>query len=108
MNVALSNSRFVRDSEDQLNLFLKCVKVSYLLIHLIRGIASLVLLYKGLNLLKGIASHIAGYKDDLLNLRFLLTLKGKEEILLYKLVIELATLSIVYVGLVDIYTRGIG
>ena len=90
LNVALSNSRFVRDSKDWLNLFLKCVKVSYLLVYLIRGIASLVLLYKGLNLLKDLASHIASYKDNSLNLRYLLTLEDKEEILLYKLVIKLA------------------
>jgi hypothetical protein len=39
--------------------------------------------------------HLASYKDNLLNLRYLLTLEGKEEVLLYKLVIKLATFSIV-------------
>jgi hypothetical protein len=68
----------------------------------------LVLLYKGLDPLKGLALHVASYKNDLLNLGHLLTLEGKEEVLLHKLVIKLAMFSIVQVRLVNVHTRGVG
>jgi hypothetical protein len=44
----------------------------------------------------------------LLNLRYLLTLEGKEEVLLNELLIKLAMFSIVQVRLINVYTRSVG
>jgi hypothetical protein len=46
--------------------------------------------------------HIAYNKRNTLLLRYLFSLKHKEEVLLYKLVIKLSTVSIVEIRLVNI------
>jgi len=62
-----------------------------------------VLLYKRLNLLKYITTHIACNKSNLLILRNLLSLEQEEEVLLYKLVVKLAAVSIIEIRLRDVY-----
>ena len=52
--------------------------------------------------------YITSCKNNLLNLRYLLTLEGKEEVLLYKLVIKFNIFSVVEVRLINTYTRGVG
>ena len=52
--------------------------------------------------------HVTSCKNNLLNLRYLLTLEGKEEVLLHKLVVKFNVFSVVEVRLINTYTRGIG
>ena len=45
--------------------------------------------------------HVAGHKGDLFNFGNLFSLKYKEEVLLYKLVVKLITVAVIDVRLVD-------
>jgi hypothetical protein len=62
-----------------------------------------VLKHKWFNLGKCLATHVAGYEGDLFDFRNLFSLKYKEEVLLYKLVIKLITVAVIDVRLVNNY-----
>ena len=62
-----------------------------------------VLLHKRLNLLKCITTHVACDESDLLVLGNLLSLEQEEEVLLHKLVVELAAVSMIEIRLGDVY-----
>jgi hypothetical protein len=48
--------------------------------------------------------HIARYKGNLFNFRNLFSLKYKEEVLLYKLVIKLIIVTVIDIRLINNYT----
>jgi hypothetical protein len=48
--------------------------------------------------------HVAGHKGDLFNFGNLFSLKYKEEVLLYKLVVKLITVTVIDIRLINNYT----
>jgi hypothetical protein len=98
----LCNCRFIYNSKYRLDLVLKLVKVVYLGVNVLRGVTLIVLLDKRFNLGKSFSTHITCNKYNTFLCRYLVSLKHKEEVLLYKLVIKLGAISIVEVRLVNI------
>jgi hypothetical protein len=81
LDVVLYNSRFVRNTKNRSNSKFKGVKVFYLLVYFVKGIALVVLEQKQLNLRKGFVLYITYYKSNLFLLRYFLSLKYKEKVL---------------------------
>jgi hypothetical protein len=98
----LCNCSFICDSKHRLDLVLELIKVVYLGVNVLRGVTLIILLDKRLNLGKSFSTHITRNKYNTFLCRYLVSLKHKEEVLLYKLVIKLSAISIVEVRLVII------
>jgi hypothetical protein len=90
-----------------LNLVLKLIEVVYLGVNVFRGVALVVLLDERLDLSEGFSTHVACDERNTLLLRYLFSLKHKEEVLLHEPVIELGTVSMVEIRLVDIDIVGL-
>ena len=102
--VTLYNNRFVKNTKNQSNVFLKLNKVFYLLFYLLRGITLVILKYKQFNLRKYLTVYRARYKDNLFKFRNLFSLKYKEQVLLYKLVKKLIIIARIDIRLISNYT----
>jgi hypothetical protein len=102
LNLTLCDCRFICDSKYRLDLVLELVKVVYLGVNVLRGVTLIVLLDKRFNLGKSFSTYITCNKCNTFLCRHLVSLKHKEEVLLYKLVIKLGAISIVEVRLVNI------
>jgi hypothetical protein len=101
LNLILYNYRFVCNSKYRLDLVLKLVKVVYLGVNILRGVTLIILLDKRFNLGKSFSTHITCNKHNMFFYRYFVSLKHKEEVLLYKLVIKLSAISIVEVRLIN-------
>jgi hypothetical protein len=108
LDIASCNSRFVRNTENRSNPKFKGVKVSYLLVYFVRGIALIILKQEQLNLRKGFVLYITYYKGNLFLFRYLLSLEYKEEVLRDKLVIKLLAFSAEDFGFVNNYRASSG
>jgi hypothetical protein len=98
----LCNCRFIYNSKHRLDLVLKLVKVVYLGVNILRGVTLIILLDKRFNLGKSFSIYITYNKYNIFLCRYLVSLKYKEEVLLYKLVIKLSAISVVEIRLVNI------
>ena len=77
----MCNNRFVRNTKNRFDLKFKGVKVLYPLVYFVRSIALVILEQEQLNLSKGFVLYITCYKGNLFLLRYLFSLKYKEEVL---------------------------
>ena len=102
LDVALCNCRFVANSKHRLDFKLKLIKVAYLDINIIRSVALVVLLDKRFNLSKSLSMYITCNKRNTFLFRHLFSLKYKEEVLLYKLIIKLSAVPAIEIRLVNI------
>jgi hypothetical protein len=98
----LYNYRFICNSKHRLDLVLELIKVVYLGVNVLRGVTLIVLLDKRFDLGKSFSTHITYNKCNTFLCRYLVSLKHKEEVLLYKLVIKLSVISVVEVRLINI------
>jgi hypothetical protein len=81
LDITLYNSRFVRNTKNRSNPKFKGVKVLYLFVYFVRGIALVILEQEQFNLRKGFVLYITYYKSNLFLLKYFLSLKHKEEVL---------------------------
>jgi hypothetical protein len=81
LDITLCDNRFIRNTKNRFNLKFKGVEVLYLLIYFFSNITLVILEQEQLNISKGFVLYITCYKGNLFLLRYLFSLKYKEEVL---------------------------